>query len=86
MAGIIFIMKNKTVVVIEEKNAIIVMLTAILIIRFDKLYLRLIKKNGKGVKYEKKNITGPNILYPRVITDGIIPANIDKNILFFNII
>ena len=62
------------------------MLAVMLIIRLDRLYLRLIKKNGKGVKYEKINIIGPNILYPKVNIDGIIPAKIDNNISFFDII
>ena len=59
------------------------MLEIILIIRFKKLNLRLIKKNGNGVKYEKKNISGPNILNPKVNNEGIAPASKEIKILFF---
>ena len=82
IAGKEFIIKNNIRVGIDVKNIIIIELEKILISSIEKLYLRLTRKKGNGVKYENKSIKGPNILYPTVIMAGIIPANIDINILF----
>ena len=81
IAGKEFIIKNNIRVGIDVKNIIIIEPENILINSIEKLYLRLTRKKGNGVKYENKSIKGPNILYPTVIIAGIIPANKDINII-----